>query len=143
MPVNIDQANFNAVRVLQFENGGWTDKTAAAPPRDFAAKSVYAIVSTLDALTAASPNGPVTGTSAISARLITPGGRGVSSAIISARSASGSLSFAVANPFGYFRFKNLTRGENIVLAISSKRYEFAPQLISLNDDLTEIVFTSQ
>ncbi len=143
LPANIDQANFDAVRILQFENGAWNDKTAATPPRDFASKFVYALISTLDPFTAASPIGPVVGMSAISGRLITSGGRGVPNAIITATSAGGVRVYAIANPFGYFRFKNLTTGENFVVSVSSKRFHFAPQLFSLHDDLTEIVISSQ
>ena len=143
LPANIDQTNFNAVRILQFENGAWNDKTSEPPPRDFAAKSIYALLSSLDPIAAVSPSGPVTGTSAITGRLRTLNGRNVSNGFVTVGPAGETPSYAPVNPFGYFRFRNLPSGENVILAASSKRHRFAPQLISLNDDLTEIVLTSQ
>ncbi|MFN0277156.1 MAG: CHRD domain-containing protein [Pyrinomonadaceae bacterium] len=143
MPASIDQTNFNAVRIFQFESGVWNDKTALAPPRDFAARSVYALISSLAPIAAASPLGPVTGPSAISGRLLAPGGRAAHSALVTATSAGGSRIYSPVNPFGHFRFKNLPIGENIVIRVSSKRHRFLPEIVSLNDDLAEIELTSQ
>ncbi len=143
LPANIDQVNFNAVRILQFENGTWNDKTTAAPPRDFALKSVYALVNSFDPITAASLTGPVTGTSAILGRLLSPTGRAVPNTLVSIRPVNGSRVYALANQSGRFRFKNLPTGENFVVTISSKRYLFASQILSLQDDLTEIELTSR
>jgi len=143
LPANIDQANFEAVRVLQFENGAWNDKTAVAPPRDFATKSVYAIISSLSPIAAASPNGLVMGTSAISGRLQTRDGRGVSGALVTAMSATGELTYAYSNPFGYFRFQSVRNGENYVLSVSSKRHKFIPQILSSNGDLIDAMLISR
>ncbi|HLM59848.1 MAG TPA: DUF2012 domain-containing protein, partial [Pyrinomonadaceae bacterium] len=44
---------------------------------------------------------------------------------------------------GRFRFTNVTAGETYILSVSSKRYTYAPQVITVNEDLTEVSFTTQ
>jgi hypothetical protein len=39
-----------------------------------------------------------------------------------------------------FRFTNVTAGESYILSVSSKRYTYAPQMIAVNEDLTELSF---
>lgn len=123
MPASIDQPNFDAVRVFQFENGTWNDKTAVAPQRNFATKTVYALITSLSPIAASSSNGPVFGLSAVSGRLLRlrSDGRGVPSSFAILTSAAGERLYAYSNPFGYFRFPALTTNENYVIRVSSKR----------------------
>ncbi len=47
------------------------------------------------------------------------------------------------NPFGYFRFDDATAGAVYVITVNHKRYIFAPQVISVFEDLTELNFMAE
>lgn len=44
---------------------------------------------------------------------------------------------------GAFRFDDVNAGEVIVIIIASRRYTFQPQVISVNENPTEVNFTAQ
>ena len=46
------------------------------------------------------------------------------------------------NTFGYFRFDDIRAGETVIMQVTAKGYTFAPQVITLNDDLTELEFNA-
>lgn len=56
--------------------------------------------------------------------------------------ANGNTRTARTNPFGYFRFEGIEAGQTCALQVSSKRFTFAPQVITVNEALTEIIFTA-
>ena len=126
LPASIDAANFNAVRVMQFENGTWNDKTTDTPPRDFSTRIIYARLTTLSPIAAVSPLGPVVGTASISGRIQPIGGRSTSGAVISANPTTGPVATNFANPFGFYRINGLTIGQNYVIRGTSKRRRLAP-----------------
>ncbi|MCA1622624.1 MAG: carboxypeptidase-like regulatory domain-containing protein [Acidobacteria bacterium] len=49
----------------------------------------------------------------------------------------------ITNPFGYFRFEEVPVGETYIFTVSSKRYRFTPQVISVNDEISELIFTAE
>lgn len=52
-------------------------------------------------------------------------------------------SFVVrVNPFGYFNFRHVTTGQTYTLSARSKRYQFDSQMITVNEDLTDITIKS-
>ena len=143
LPANLDAANFEAVRILQYENGVWADRTAAAPVRDFASKAVYASISTLSPLAAATRNWPITELRSVTGRLLTSGGRATLNTAMSVTSANGTKTQTFANPFGYFRFRNLTNGGTYLFNVASKRFKYSPFLLSINEDLPDIILATQ
>jgi hypothetical protein len=42
---------------------------------------------------------------------------------------------------GHFLFADVAAGETYILSVRSKRYRYAPQVITVNEDVTDIVFT--
>lgn len=142
LPTGITVDSFNAVRIFQYENGAWTDKTAASPPRDFAAKTVYARVSSLSMIAAAAPTGTAAFT-AVSGQLSTAQGRAVFPAVVSITSANGVKSYTTVNPFGYFRFTGIGSDRNYLIGVTAKRHDFAPQLISIDGDSPDIHLTAE
>ncbi len=76
---DFDLSRFDAVRVWQYENGAWTDKTASVPLRDIATRTVYAEVSSLGIFAAAAP---VAATASVSGRVTTPSGQGLRNVVV-------------------------------------------------------------
>lgn len=142
LPSAITAANFDAVRAMQFENGTWYDKTADAPPRDFATRTIYARLTTLSPIAAASPLGPVIGLATVSGRILTTGKMDPGS-LVSVAPISGTPLYTFANPQGFYSVANLTIGGTYIVRALSKRRSIAPLLISVNENLFEVDLGAQ
>ena len=77
----------------------------------------------------------------ISGRVLTNNGRGIPRTTIEMADADGNIRFATTNQFGYYKFTNVEVGETYIFNIYAKRYQFAPQIINLNDSITDLNFT--
>ena len=81
----------------------------------------------------------------ISGRVVSSGGRGISTVSVSVVDAqTGSVRFGVTNTFGFYTFNGLAAGNDYVVSIRHKRYSFEPSsvLVNLTDDLSGVNFTS-
>jgi len=67
-------------------------------------------------------------------------GRPVTRAKVTLTDQNGTARTALTNAFGYFRFDDLEVGENYVFTVQHKLYEFAPRVVSVNEDIGEIIF---
>ena len=56
--------------------------------------------------------------------------------------ADGGTRRVITTAFGYYRFDDVLAGEAYVIAVSSKRFEFAPRVINVIDELTNVDFTA-
>ena len=75
-------------------------------------------------------------------RVLTPEGRPIKGAVVSAYDAMGDQRSAVSNSFGYFRLADLTAGETYVFSVQSKKYKFDPILLSPSENLSSMDFVS-
>ena len=137
LPTAITATNFDAVRIMQFENGTWGDKTADAPPRDFVTRTIYAKLTTLSPIAAGSPLGPVAGLASVSGRILNAG-RLDPGTVVSFLPVAGIPVFSFANPGGFYRVANLAISETYIVRVASKRRRLPPRLISVNENLFEI-----
>ncbi len=69
-------------------------------------------------------------------------GRSVARAVVSITGSDGEVFTARTNPFGYFRFSEIQFGASYVVQVNSKQFVFAPQIITFNDDISELIFTA-
>ena len=53
----------------------------------------------------------------------------------------GEFLWAITNPFGYYRFRNVPSGQIYLVTVDHKRYSFEQRTINLNDELTGLDFT--
>ncbi len=86
-------------------------------------------------------SGPLAPTAAgvsVSGRVLTADGRGVRNAVVSLTDQRGATRSVRTGPFGYYRFDDVQVGEAYVIGVTSKRYRFAPQFVSVTDELTEL-----
>lgn len=79
----------------------------------------------------------------VSGRVITIDGRGLQNATVTLTDSSGNTRSVRTTTFGYFRFDEVEVGNTYVFQVVSKRYVFAPQVISLNEELDGLIFTAQ
>ena len=79
----------------------------------------------------------------VSGRVMTISGRGISSARVIITAQSGDSRTAITSSFGHFRFTEVQVGETYIISVISKRYYFAPQILNVTEDLTDLNFTAQ
>ena len=66
--------------------------------------------------------------------------RGLSGAIVTLTDSGGTVRTARTNPFGYFRFDDVGAGQTIIVSVSSKRYQFTPQVLTVLEETDGINF---
>ena len=86
---------------------------------------------------------PTAAAVSISGRVLTPEGRGLMNARVILTDSNGSSRSAATSAFGYFHLADVEAGTTVVLSVSSKRYSFAPQVVGVTEDLTDICFFGQ
>lgn len=82
--------------------------------------------------------GPTAASVSVSGRVLGPNGMPVPNVLISLADTSGALRQGRSNPFGYYRFDDVPTGSVYILSANSKRFTFAPRVISVGDDLVDI-----
>lgn len=83
---------------------------------------------------------PTASNATVSGKVLRSDGRVIANATISYNDAQGNVKTAVTNQFGYFEFGEVEAGQTYVFRTTAKGYSFAPQVISVNDDLTNLTF---
>ena len=77
----------------------------------------------------------------VSGRVTTAAGQGVGNALVSLTDASGNARRSVfTSSFGYYQFDNVAAGGTYTIAVVSKRYNFTPRTLQVNDNLTDVDF---
>ena len=76
----------------------------------------------------------------VSGRVMTNSGRAISNARVTITDQAGNSRLATTSAFGYFRFDDVQTGETYIISVTSKRYSFAPQVVNLTENLTDLNF---
>ncbi|HEX8248916.1 MAG TPA: carboxypeptidase regulatory-like domain-containing protein [Pyrinomonadaceae bacterium] len=79
----------------------------------------------------------------VSGRVMTSDGSGLGNAQVILTDASGNSRTTATGSFGYFRFDSVQAGETYVFSVVAKGYQFAPQVVTVNEELPELNFTAQ
>jgi hypothetical protein len=80
----------------------------------------------------------------VGGRVTTASGQGVSNAIVSLTdSGVGGRRTAITNPFGFYRFDNVSSGTSYTIAVISRLYTFTPRTVQVNDNLTDVDFVAE
>jgi hypothetical protein len=56
------------------------------------------------------------------------------------QSQDGHVAWAMTNPFGFYRFVDVTAGRTYLVSVTHKRYSFASRTISLSDEILNVDF---
>ncbi len=81
----------------------------------------------------------------LNGRVLTANGRGVFNAALTLiNSATGEVRTARTNPFGYYRFEDVSAGETYIVTVKSKTYSFsnASKVISISENVGDLNFTA-
>ncbi len=71
---------------------------------------------------------------------VTVGGRGLTNAVVILTHSNGQTRTSRTGTFGYYRFDDIAAGQNVIITIVSKRYQFAPQVVSVMEDIENLNF---
>lgn len=86
---------------------------------------------------------PATTTSvSVSGRVSTSNGRGLGRASVSMTDSMGVTRMAITNPFGYYRFDNVTTGGSYTFGVLAKGFTIASQTITVNDNISNMDFAA-
>lgn len=85
---------------------------------------------------------PTAASVSVGGRVLTASGRGISGATVSLIDATGNARQARTNSFGYYRFDDVAAGQTVVVQARHKRYEFAPQVLSIAEEINNLNFTA-
>ncbi len=78
----------------------------------------------------------------ISGKVFTPQGAGLTNAFVILTDQDGNSRTARTTSFGYFRFDEVEAGQIYIISVNSKRYQFTPQVLTINEDITELILTA-
>jgi hypothetical protein len=71
------------------------------------------------------------------------GRRGISNARVYLTNQNGETKSALSNSLGYYRFEDVQAGGTYILNVSSKRYNFQPRVITVNEEMTDVNLASE
>jgi len=70
-------------------------------------------------------------------------GQGVKNAAVIMSGSDGAARTAWTNGFGYYRFDEVEAGRSYTFQVTSKRHRFDAQVVTVNDEVTDLNFTGQ
>lgn len=76
----------------------------------------------------------------ISGRVLTPEGLGVRNATVVMTDSSGGVRHVTTSSFGIYTFENVTAAVSYTVSVSSKRYRFAPRVITPSANIADLDF---
>jgi hypothetical protein len=72
----------------------------------------------------------------VSGRVLRPGGQALSNTRVFLTDPQGNRVTATTSSFGIFTFSNVETGQTFFLTVSSKRFRYAPQTLSVNGNIS-------
>jgi uncharacterized delta-60 repeat protein len=87
---------------------------------------------------------PTAANVSIGGRITTADGRGIRNAVVVLTGGNLPAPRTVrTGTFGYYSFESVEVGATYIIEIRSKSYQFTPQLVTVNEELTELNFTAE
>jgi hypothetical protein len=85
---------------------------------------------------------PTASNVSVSGRVLTINGRAISRALVTITDTNGQTISATTNSFGNYRFNGIQTGQTYTLNVIRKGYSFNPQVLTINEDLTDFNITA-
>lgn len=89
------------------------------------------------------PLTPTATSAAVSGRVTTANGRGLVRAIVTISDGSGEIRSVLTGSFGFYQFENVPVGETYIFEVKSKKYLFAPRVVTLTEEITDLNFRAE
>lgn len=87
------------------------------------------------------PSGPLVAVS-VSGRISTSAGQGIRNAHVTITDSGGITREVITGSFGYYSFSNVTAGGTYTIRVTTRRYTFTPQVLTINDNLSNVNFVA-
>src|SRR6185369_4702337 len=143
------EANYKVVRVIPgpgtpvtVPNGAPCPGTGS-PCVDTTANTIFVRGLQNFSLWTATALAPTAAKVTLSGRVIRPDGLMAVRSLVSITDDHGNVLYAKTNPFGYFRFTDVESGRGYLINVIDKQFEFAPQFVSVTDNMADLVLTLQ
>lgn len=78
----------------------------------------------------------------VSGRVTTREGRGVRNAVVRITDMLGSIRSTVTGPLGFYSFDNVVPGQTYFLSVASRRFQFSPISVPVNENVVGINFVA-
>lgn len=79
----------------------------------------------------------------VAGRVLDANGRGLANAHVTMTDTHGIARNALTSSFGYFQFDDIPSGQDYVVSVANKRYQFAPRSVSVTNSVTDLDFTPE
>lgn len=132
-----DPTVFNALTLFHNENGQLVNRTIS---RDFSTRVICAQTFTLSPFVVARNLAPTAAGVTVAGRVATMEGMGLRNAVVSLTDGDGRTVSTRTGSFGYYRFEGIRAGQAVVITVFSRHYQFAPRVLTINDDLADVDF---
>lgn len=86
---------------------------------------------------------PTSANVSIGGRVLVGKGNGLRNAIVTLTDSNGVTRTARTGTFGYYRFDDIAAGQTVIVTVISKRFTFAPQVVSLTENIEELSFIAE
>lgn len=86
---------------------------------------------------------PTAAAVSVSGRVLTANGRAISKASITLIDSSGNLRTVLTNQLGFYNFNEVAVGEFYTFNISAKGHSFVPQIVLVNENISDLNFSSE
>ena len=86
---------------------------------------------------------PTAASVSIGGRVFADNGRGLTNAIVYLTKSNGEILKRRTTSFGYYRFDDVEAGQTAIISVVSKRYQFAPRVVNVTEELNEFNFSPQ
>ncbi|MEP6903534.1 MAG: carboxypeptidase-like regulatory domain-containing protein [Actinomycetota bacterium] len=88
-------------------------------------------------------SGPTAANVSVSGKVSDSFGNAIPRATVQITDSNGATRTVKTTSFGNYKFDGVRSGETYIFNVSSKQYQFTPQVVSIGDDLAELNFTAQ
>ena len=90
----------------------------------------------------AAPVAPTAASVSVAGKVITDDGRGLRNARVTLTDARGETRIVTTTSFGSYRFDDVAAGQTYIISVVSKRFQFAPQVVFVGEEITGLDFTA-
>lgn len=85
---------------------------------------------------------PTAASATVSGRVLTAFGRGIPNTRVEMTDSNGQVRYAMTNPFGYYRFQDISVGATYIFSVTGKKHRFSPKVVTLTNQIADLNFVA-
>lgn len=75
---------------------------------------------------------------AVSGRVLVSANRPLANTVVTLNDSMGNTFVSTSNQFGYYQFDAVEVGQTVIVSVASKRFQFAPEVLMLNEEILDL-----